>query len=211
MCALAVWTAAFAAAAGASGASANGARDGVAGATAAREISAGRGDARVVGVFVMRGVVTVAVNVRGERRGERVTRRWVINALGCHGGSDCNRLLVTRNRGAVRNSFVVLRRVGRGAYSGRGAFWVPLGCLGHRYRLGSRAPYTITLHVMRRRRIGSVWYTTVVSATYTNPRRSDGTRCPLGPAHDAARYRGTLHSKLPKPPPYAIKHRRLAS
>lgn len=159
------------------------------------------GDARVGGTFVMRGVVTDTVNVRGERRGERVTRKWTIRALSCHGGSVCHRLLLTRNRGRVKGSFVVLRRVGPGNYRGSGTFWVALECLGRRYRLGSRAPYTITVHVVSRRRIGSVWYATTVRATYTNPSRSDNTRCPLGPASDAARYRGRLTSKLPKPPP----------
>ena len=167
--------------------------------------TAGPGNARIGGTFVMSGVVTVAVDVRGERRGEQVTRRWTISARGCDGGSVCDQLLLTRNRGRVMGSFVVLRRVGRGRYRGSGAFWSALRCLGHTYRLGSRAPYTITLAVARRRLIGSVWYATSVNATYANLSRSDGTRCPLGPAHDAARYRGRLESRLPKPPPYAIK------
>ncbi len=169
---------------------------------------ASSGDARVVGTFTMRGVVTAAVNVRGERRGERVTRRWLVNAIDCHGGSACNRLFLTRNRGRVSGSFTVLHRVGPGRYTGRGAFWAPLECLGRRHRLGSRVPYTITLSVAHRRRIGSVWYASTVQATYVNPSRSDRTRCPLGLAHDAARYRGRLTSRLPKPPPYAIKRKR---
>jgi len=161
-------------------------------------------DARVNGAFQMRGVVTAAVNVRGEYSGEQVTRRWAIQALGCLGGSACNRLLVTRNRGYVQGSFVVLHRIAPGQYRGSGAFWVPLQCLGRVYILGSRVPYTITLTVGSRRRIGSVWYATSVSATYVNPARSDSTRCPLGQAHDAARYLGRLTSRLPKPP-YAIR------
>lgn len=177
-------------------------------ATASVSRIAGPGDARVGGTFVMSGVVTVAVDVRGERPGERVTRRWVISARGCSGGSVCDKLLLTRNRGPVRGSFVVLRRVGRGRFRGVGAFWSALRCLGHTHRLGSRAPYTIALSVTRRRRIGSVWYATALRATYANRSRSDGTRCPLGPAHDAARYEGRLTSRLPKPPPppYSIKH-----
>ena len=157
-------------------------------------------DARVVGRFSMDGVVTVAVNVRGEQPGESVYRVWTINSLGCHGGSVCNRLLVTRNRGPVRGSFVVLHRTGPGEYSGRGVFWVPLTCLGRTYPLGSRAPYTITLRVGSGTMVGNVRYATTVSAVYTNRSRSDGTPCPLGPAEDAARYLGTLTSALPKPP-----------
>ena len=170
--------------------------------------TAGPGNARVGGTFVMHGVVTAAVNVRGERRGEQVTRRWTVSARRCAGGSVCDQLLLIRNRGPVRGSFVVLHRIGRGRYRGTGAFWTALRCLGHTFRLGSRAPYTITLAVARRRLIGSLWYATVLDATYANLNRSDGTRCPLGPAHDAARYKGWLRSRLPKPPPYAIKHAR---
>ncbi len=166
------------------------------------------GDARVGGIFTMHGVVTVAVDVRGERRGERVRRRWTVVALGCDGGSVCNRLLVTRNRGPVADSFTVLHRIGAGRYSGHGAFWAPLECLGRTHALGSHVPYTLTLAVARRRRIGSIWYATAVRATYANAKRSNSTRCPLGPAHDAARYRGRLTSRLPKPPPYAIKRKR---
>jgi hypothetical protein len=128
-----------------------------------------------------------------------VRRRWVIHSVGCVGGV-CSRLHVIRNRSDVRNSYVVLQRVGAGAYRGSGAFWVGLECLGRRYRLGSRAPYTITLHVTRRRRVGAVWYATSIRATYTNHSRTDTTRCPLGPASDAARYDGALKSRLPAVP-----------
>lgn len=157
------------------------------------------GAALVRGTFVMRGVITQAVSVPSERPGEQVRRTWVIHPVGCR-GSSCVRLQVLRNRGAVRNSYVVLRRVGPGSFQGSGVFWVGLRCLGRTYRLGSRAPYTIALEVTQRRLIGSVWYATRVYATYSNLSRSDGTPCPLGGASDAASYRGTLTSHLPKPP-----------
>jgi hypothetical protein len=156
-------------------------------------------DARFGGTFVMHGVVTAAVNVRGERRGERVTRKWVLHSRDCD-LSVCDRLLLTRNRGSVKGSFVILRRVGPAHYRGSGAFWVALECLGRRYRLGSYVPYTIDLHVVGLRQIGSIRYATAVRATYVNRSRGDNTRCPLGPASDAARYTGRLVSKLPKPP-----------
>ncbi len=157
------------------------------------------GDALVRGTFVMRGVITNAVNVVGERPGEQFRRTWDVHPVGCV-DSACTRLQVVRNRGSVRDSYVVLQRVGAGSYAGSGAFWVALRCLGRRYSLGSRAPYTIGLQVTRRRLIGSVWYATRVHATYTNLSRTDGTRCPLDGASDAASYRGRLASRLPAPP-----------
>jgi hypothetical protein len=152
----------------------------------------------------MRGVITEAVDVRGERRGERVLRNWAIHPAGCV-RSLCGQLQVVRNRGRIRDSYVVLHRIGIGRYRGSGVFWVALKCLGHRYRLGSRAPYTITLQVTRQRRVGSVWYATAIRATYANRSRTDGTRCPLGPESDAARYVGRLASRLPRPVPYGLR------
>lgn len=157
------------------------------------------GDARVKGHFTLRGVITEAIDVSGEYRGERVRRTWAINPVGCV-GSVCRRLQVVRNRGAIKGSYVVLRRVGRGEYRGSGAFWVGLRCLARTYRLGGRAPYTITLQVTQRQLVGTIWYATAVRATYTNLSRTDSTPCPLGPASDAARYSGRLSSALPRPP-----------
>lgn len=156
-------------------------------------------DARFGGTFVMRGVVTSAVNVRGERRGERVNRKWVVHSRGCK-LSVCPRLLLTRNRGSVRGSFAILRRVGVGHYRGSGSFWAPLECLGRRHRLGDFVPYTINLWVFSDEEIGGIRYATGVNATYVNRTRTDNTRCPLGLVSDAARYSGRLISKLPKPP-----------
>jgi hypothetical protein len=169
-----------------------------------RPILRSGGNARVRGRFQMRGVITRAVDVTGERRGEHVRRTWAIHPAGC-ARNVCRRLQVVRNRGRIRNSYVVLHRVGKGRYRGSGVFWVALKCLGHRYRLGSRVPYTITLQVARRERVGSVWYATSIRATYANRSRTDATRCPLGPASDAARYVGRLASRLPVPP-YSIAH-----
>jgi hypothetical protein len=158
------------------------------------------GDALIRGAFVMRGVITNAVNVAGEHPGEQVRRNWEVHPSGCADGV-CSRLQVVRNRGSVKDSYVVLWRVGPGSYQGNGAFWVGLSCLGRRYSLGSRAPYTIDLQVTQRRLIGSVSYATRVHATYVNLSRTDATPCPLGGASDAASYSGRLTSRLPKPPP----------
>ncbi len=157
------------------------------------------GDTVIKGTFVMKGVITQAVNVPGERPGEHIRRTWIIHPVGC-ATSACRWLQVVRNRGDVKDSYVELRRTGPGRYQGSGAFWVGLQCLGRRYRLGSRAPYTITLRVTSRRRIGSVLYATAVRATYSNSARSDGTPCRLDPTSDAASYNGRLTSRLPAPP-----------
>lgn len=159
-------------------------------------------DARVGGTFIMRGVVTSALNVRGERRGERVNRKWEVQSRDCD-HSVCGRLLVTRNRGSVKGSFVILRRVGVGHYRGSGDFWAPLQCLGQIHALGSFVPYTIQLWVFRRKAVNGIRYATGVNATYVNRSRTDNTRCPLGPASDSARYTGRLISPLPKAEPQA--------
>jgi hypothetical protein len=159
-------------------------------------------DARVGGTFIMRGVVTSALNVRGEWSGERVTRKWEVQSRDCD-HSVCARLLVTRNRGSIRGSFVILRRVGVGHYRGSGDFWAPLQCLGRVHALGSFVPYTIQLYVFRRKAINGIRYATGVNASYVSRSRTDNTRCPLGPASEAAWYTGRLRSPLPKAEPQA--------
>jgi hypothetical protein len=159
-------------------------------------------DARVGGTFIMSGVVTSAVNVRGERPGELVNRKWEVQARDCD-HSVCGRLLVTRNRGSIKGSFVILRRVGVGHYRGSGDFWAPLQCLGRLHALGSFVPYTIQLYVFRRKAINGIRYATGVNASYISRSRTDNTRCPLGPASDSARYSGRLISPLPKAEPQA--------
>jgi hypothetical protein len=145
----------------------------------------------------MRGVVKSAVNVRGERRGEHVNRKWILHSQGCH-HSVCPSVLLTRNRGSIRGAFVILRRVGVGHYRGSGQFWAPLRCLGVRHKLGSLVPYTINLYVFRRKTIDGIRYATGLNATYVNHTRIDNTRCPLGPASDSAWYSGGLITRLPR-------------
>ena len=59
------------------------------------------GPARVQGRFTMRTLVTAAVNVRGEYRGERLTRTWRIRPGGCH-VDICRVLHLRRTRGQGR-------------------------------------------------------------------------------------------------------------
>jgi PKD domain len=156
-------------------------------------------DARVVGTFEMLARVTAAVNVRGEQLGERLARTWKIVPRRCQ-GSVCQLLRLDRERSQGRHSHLTLHRVGRGRYSGRGVFYVALSCLGTVYRYGSRVPYRITLTVRGATMVQGIRFAQRITAMYVNPRRSDATRCPLGPSHDAARYTGRASSPVPSPP-----------
>jgi hypothetical protein len=156
-------------------------------------------DARVMGTFMMRARVTTAVNVLGEHAGQRLTRRWAIVARGCN-GSVCETLELRRQRGDDRHSKITLHRTAPGRYRGRGVFYAALSCYGKVYRHGSRVPYRITLTVAATTEVGGVTFARRITARYDNPSRANGTRCPLGPSHDAARYKGRLTTRLPAAP-----------
>jgi hypothetical protein len=160
-------------------------------------------NARVHGTFSMRAKVTAAINVRGERVGEVFRRRWVITSSDCR-RSTCRVLHLDRQRSDHRHSRLTLLRTGAGRYMGTGAFGVALSCLGRVARHGSRAVYSITLRVTAATTIGGVRFAQRIAATYDNRKRSDTTRCPLGPSHDAARYRGRVTSHLPLAPTAAF-------
>jgi PKD repeat protein len=155
-------------------------------------------DARVGSTFVMRGRVLTAVRVRGEHRGQLVTRRWSFAGRSCR-GSVCRRLALHRQRSADRYDNLVLSRVGIGRYSGRGRFYAGLRCEGQTYPRGELVPYRITVRVTRAVAIQGLEFARRLTATYTNLSRIDRTRCPIGPSHDAARYSGSA-SPLPSPP-----------
>jgi PKD repeat protein len=156
-------------------------------------------NARVHGTFSMRARVTTAVNVRGERAGQVLRRRWMITSSDCR-RNICRRLHLNRQRSDHRHSRVTLLRTGAGRYRGTGAFEVALSCRGRVAPHGSRAVYVITIRITAATTIGGVRFARRIAATYDNRRRSDTTRCPLGPSHDAARYRGRVTSHLPRAP-----------
>ena len=147
----------------------------------------------------MRAQVTAAVNVRGERAGEVLRRRWVITSSDCR-RNICRRLHLDRQRSDHRYSRVTLLRTGAGRYTGTGAFESALSCQGRVSPHGSRAVYSITMRVTAATTIGGVRFARRIAATYDNRKRSDTTRCPLGPSHDAARYSGRVTSHLPLAP-----------
>jgi hypothetical protein len=149
--------------------------------------------------------ITTAVNVGGERRGERVNRTWVLVPLGCRGlPGPCPRLRLFRRRTGGVPLTLVLHRTASGSYRGSAAFFVPLGCGGRTYRHGSRAPYRISLRVTAAQMVDGVAFATAVKAFYFNPSRSDRTPCPLGPSHDAAWYAGRSTTPPPVPPAPAV-------
>jgi PKD domain len=154
---------------------------------------------RLAGTFAMRGTLTNVENVLGERRGERVRRTWSFFPR-CAKGA-CSRVTLKRGRSARRILDVVgLVRKGRGHYVGRGAFWIALRCAGAVVKHGGRAHEIISVRVTRTATVGTTRLATRLSATYTNPSRTNLTRCPGGIGHDAARYQGRLATPLPGPP-----------
>jgi hypothetical protein len=155
--------------------------------------------ARVQGSFAMQARVTGAVGLRGERRGEHLTRMWRIAPRGCD-HDVCDTLRLQRTLAGGRVNRVILSRRHDGSYVGHGAFFVGLRCRGRTYRHGSRAPFTIRLSVTATRTVGGVRFARRVAAGYVNPSRTDATPCSVGPVHDAARYSGRLRSGTPSAP-----------
>ena len=143
-----------------------------------------------------------AVRVRGEHLGQIVSRHWTFAGRSCV-KSVCHQLTLHRQRSADRYDNLVLTRVGTGRYSGRSQFYAGLRCRGHTYPRGERVPYRITVRVTQTVTIQGLEFARRLTATYTNLRRIDRTRCPIGPSHDAARYTG-IASPLPTPPAAAF-------
>jgi PKD domain-containing protein len=169
---------------------------------AARAAVAGVADARIATTYVMHGRVTTAVRVRGEHRGQAVTRRWTFTGLSCS-GSVCQRLALRRQRSANHYDRLTLSRIGVGSYAGSGRFYAGLICRGRRYPRGLIVPYRITVQVAQVSPVEDIAFAGQLTATYTNLRRIDRTRCPLGPSHDAAQYVGAA-APLPTPPAAAF-------
>jgi PKD repeat protein len=172
-------------------------------ATAGPARAAGVGDARIAATFVMHGRIITAVRVSGERRGQSVTRRWTFTGVGCT-GSVCPLLTLRRQRSANRFDRVTLSRVGVGSYAGSGRFTSALRCRGRRFPHGLVVPYIVRVLVSQVVSIQGIPFASRLTAVYTNRRRIDHTRCPIGPSHDAARYTGAA-APLPSPPVAAFQ------
>jgi len=157
-----------------------------AGAAVSPEIAA----ARLQGNYAVSGVVTQAVGVAGEHRGQHVRRTW--NFISPCPTGACPLLGLHRQRAAATDP-LFLRQVGPGRYTGAGVFAAPLRCHGRLYRRGSDVPYAITVTVTAAapQPDGSVLATGFL-ATYRNLARVGKTRCYSPPSFDSARYLGIL-------------------
>jgi hypothetical protein len=142
-------------------------------------------DARLDGTFSMRGVVTRAHNVRGERHGQVVTRRWTFTAA-CPAG-PCSQVTLTRRRSGGTDR-LTLTQTGPGTYAGTSAFYVPVLCRGVRVPRGGKVPFTISVAITA----APNGVASAIEATYTNRSRVNLTHCRGGLGHDAARYTGRL-------------------
>jgi hypothetical protein len=149
--------------------------------------------ARLQGVFAMTGVITDAVNTGGEHPGELVRRTWTFASTCPTGACPTVALLRTRNRTLPPlTDQLVLRRRSPGYYSGTATFLAPMRCAGQRYAKGEAVPFSITVRVTAAQTVGGQVLATGARAFYRNPQRIGLTRCVSAPAHDAARYTGTL-------------------
>ena len=163
----------------------------------------GVADARISTTYLMQGRVVTAVRVRGERRGQAITRRWRFTGVDCT-GSRCRRLTLLRRRALHRVDRLTLARVGVGSYVGAGRFTSALRCKGRRYPHGLVVPYTIAVHVTQAVPVQGIAFAGQLSAVYANRRRIDHTPCPLGPSHDEAWYVGVA-APVPSPPTAAFR------
>jgi hypothetical protein len=153
--------------------------------------------ARLQGEFQMLGRVTVAQNIRGERRGEKAKRIWRFTSACAVGQCRTVRLVRHRAGGVDR---VTLKRHGAGYYTGTGVFYAPLRCASQEVRRGEAVPFRLTLRITGGELSTGIDIASAVQATYTNGSRRNLTRCVAIPGHDAAVYSGTFMT-LPSPPP----------
>jgi PKD domain len=157
------------------------------------------GSIRLEGSFAMSGTLTAVDNVYGEHRGEHVRRTWSFLPR-CATG-PCDRVTLRRRRSGRHILDVVgLARRGPSLYVGSGRFWIALTCAGAIVRHGGLATETITVRITGTATVGTTRVATRLRATYTNPKRTNLTRCPGGIGHDAASYHGRRITPLPGPP-----------
>ena len=146
-------------------------------------------DARLQGAFELAGRVTAAHAVKGERKGQVVSRVWSFSST-CPSG-QCTQIGLVRSRGGGSDT-LTLNRTGPGRFSGGGSFFLPLRCAGRVYPKGEKVPFTISVQITLAVPFGDGMVATRVSATYVNRRRINRTPCVAALGHDAASYHGHL-------------------
>jgi hypothetical protein len=142
-------------------------------------------DALLEGTFQMTGTVTAAQNVRGERVGQVITRRWTFTPQ-C-ATAPCAAVQLVRGR-ATGTDTLTLEQTRSGTYAGSGLFYAPLRCSGRIYARGQEIPFRITVRITATN--GTTAST--ISATYVNRERTNLTPCIGVLGHDSARYVGLL-------------------
>ncbi len=158
------------------------------------------GALRLQGTFQMVGRVTRSTNVRGQRRGQALSRLWSLTAP-CPGRQTCATATLTRQRSGGQTDVLGLHRIrGSDDFGGRGAFAVALRCHGRVYPRGGRAQERITVQVVKSVLVEQIAFATAITATYANPSRRNDTPCAGFIGRDGARYAGSLTSPVPTPP-----------
>jgi hypothetical protein len=158
-------------------------------APAARAQSPVGATARLEGRFQLTGRITVARHVLGERVGQTVLRTWVFTPL-CPAG-PCQTVALTRQRAGGTDN-LVLHLTTADNYTGTGTFYAPLRCGRRGYSRGESVPFTIRVQIMSATLVGGAPVAAGLSASYTNRRRINLTRCVAVPGHDAAVYQGNV-------------------
>ncbi len=148
-----------------------------------------RATARLEGPFQLIGRITAARHVLGERVGQTVVRTWTFTPR-CAAG-PCRTVALARQR-TTGTDRLVLHLTATNRYTGTGRFYAPLRCGSRVYRRGESVPFRIRVHITATALAGGVPVATALTASYTNRKRTNLTRCVAVPGHDAAVYRGTL-------------------
>jgi hypothetical protein len=151
--------------------------------------------ARLQGTWKMSGKVTRADGVRGERKGQRVTRKWTFTSS-CASG-PCSKVTLRRERSNKQFDKLTLTRLGSAGYKGSGKFYVRLKCNGKTYNRGGIAYYKIGLSVTKSRTVQGKRFATAIRANYNNTRRVNKTPCGGSIGRDAGTYTGKLSSAVP--------------
>lgn len=162
---------------------------GASGALAAAPVPANPGGARLTGQFLLAGHVTGAMGVAGVHAGQNVLRTWTFTP-GCAAGA-CDTVKLVRLRTGGSDT-ILLRRLAPAYYGGAGSFYVPLRCGRRNYARGQLVPFRIRVRVSGAVLSAGAVYATRLEASYTNPSRTNLTRCVTAAAHVTATYQGHL-------------------
>jgi hypothetical protein len=100
---------------------------------------------------------------------------------------------LSRQRAAGTDN-LVLQLAAADYYVGTGSFYAPLRCGKRLIPRAETVPFTITVQITNAELVNGVPVATQIQASYTNPQRTNRTRCVAVPGHDAAVYQGSRAS-----------------